>query len=105
MNAPAFKLSRNFNALIHNGSTGAGGKFSDFKAMAKAQETMMEDVLRHTYEGFLTPKELDDLIAGKDYWLDGKQFSQRFNNRQEVLQAKHEAAQRVAPAEEDPEEV
>lgn len=98
MNAPAFKLSRNFNALIHNGSTGAGGKFSDFKAMAKAQESMMEDVLRQTYEGFLTPKELDELIAGKDYWLNGKQFSERFNQRQEFLKAKY--GQQAAPTEE-----
>lgn len=99
MNAPSFQLSRNFNALIHNGSTGAGGKFSDFKAMAKAAESQMEDVLRQTYEGFLSPKELDDLIGGKDYWLDGKQFSERFNKRQEFLKAKY-GQQTVAPTEE-----
>lgn len=89
MNAPAFRLSRNFNALVHNGSVGTGGKFSDFKAAAKSYEQQMEGVLRSTYEGFLTPKELDEMIAGKDFWLDAKGFSDRFSARQEFLKEKY----------------
>ncbi len=103
MNAQMFQLSQNFNALIHNGSTGAGGKFSDFKAQAKASAELMERVLRQTYEGFLNEKELDDMLAGKDFWLDAKAFSDRFNARQLYLKAKH--AVEKATVEDEPEKV
>lgn len=89
MNAQMFQLSRNFNALVHNGSVGTGGKFSDFRIDAKFNTAKMEEMLRTTYEGFLNPKELDELIAGKDFWLDGKAFSERFTQRQEFLKAKY----------------
>lgn len=99
MNSPQFTLSRDFNALIHNGATGAGGKFSDFKAMAKAATFQMDKVLRRTYEGFLAPKELDEMIEGKDVWLDGYGFCERFKARQEFLKAREEAAEAAAAEE------
>lgn len=105
MHAPMFKLSKGFNALVHNGSVGTGGKFSDFKAASKAYEQQMEQVLRSTYEGFLEPKELDEMIAGKDFWLDSKSFSDRFNKRQEFLKVKYGDLLKALEAEQaEPEE-
>lgn len=93
MYADEFYLSENFNCLIHNGSTGAGGKFSDFRAQAKHTQAYMEKVMRKTYAGFLTEEELEALLDGKDYWLDAAEFAERFDNRQKYLAARMEEAE------------
>lgn len=87
LNADEFMLSENFNCLIHNGSTGAGGKTSDFKAQAKHTIEYMDKVMRNTYYGFLSDKEIDDLIEGKDIWLDAEQFGKRFEARNKLMEA------------------
>lgn len=90
MHANEFTLSKNFNMLIHNGSTGAGGDLNKFAAAAKHSVEYMNKVMRETYEGFLTPEELDAMIEGKDFWLDGKEFMRRWGMRQEYFKAKME---------------
>lgn len=96
MHADEFYLSDNFNSLIHNGSTGVGGKFSDFKAQAKHTIDYMHKVLRKTYAGFLTDKEIEDLIEGKDIWLDGEAFGKRFEARNAYLAKQAETEQQAA---------
>jgi ATP-dependent protease ClpP protease subunit len=85
LNSDEFFLSDNFNALIHNGGCGSGGKYSDFKAHAQHNVKYMETVLRETYEGFLTDVEIDALIEGKDFWMDASEFGERFERRNEFL--------------------
>lgn len=97
MNANEFTLSENFRSLIHNGSTGAGDDLNKFKAAAKHSVEYMESVMRKTYEGFLTPDELEAMIDGKDFWLDAKEWMSRWNNRQQLFLAKME--QQLLPAE------
>jgi ATP-dependent protease ClpP protease subunit len=87
LNAPEFILSENFHCLIHNGSTGAWGKFSDYKAQVKHQEGFMENVLRKTYAGFLTDAEIEALIEGKDFWFNAAEFGQRHERRNVIMQA------------------
>lgn len=83
--AEEFLLSENFNSLIHNGSFGAGGKTSDVKAQAKFQAEYMDAFCRTTYEGFLTDEEIEQLIAGKDFWLGPKEWMERWNKREALL--------------------
>lgn len=107
LHANEFTLSENFNALIHNGSTGAGGDLNKFKASAKHSAEYMERVMRRTYEGFLTPYELDAMIEGKDFWMDGAEWMRRHEVRMQHYRAKMQAAQQlgnVGEAEEEPQE-
>lgn len=109
LNADEFMLSENFNCLIHNGSVGVGGKTSDFKAQTKHTLEYMDKVMRRTYAGFLTEQEIEELINGKDFWLDAEEFGRRFEARQaamadqiqqitEAIQAAMEGKQEEAPA-------
>lgn len=93
LNADEFFLSENFNALIHNGSCGAGGKFSDFRLQAAATQRYMESVMHSAYSGFLSDEEIEQLLDGKDFWMDGDEFAQRFEARNEILREQMEAAQ------------
>lgn len=87
LNAPSFSLSENFNCLVHNGSCGPGGKFSDWKAAAQHTDGYMSRVLRKTYEGFLTDEEIEALLNGKDFWMDADEFCKRYEDRNEKFKA------------------
>lgn len=87
--ANEFTLSENFNSLIHNGSYGLGGKSSDVKAQAAFTEKYMERTARDTYEGFLTPEEIQQMIDGKDFWLGPEEWMERHAKREEFLRAKY----------------
>lgn len=88
LNAPEFSLSENFNCLIHNGSCGAGGDFNKFAAMAKHTMEYMNQVMRKSYEGFLSPEEIDQLLEGKDFWINRDEFIERTLRRQEYFELK-----------------
>lgn len=96
LNADEFTLSENFNCLIHNGSTGVGGKFSDFKAQVKHTQEYMEKVMRSTYSGFLSETEIEALLDGKDFWFDGEEFARRFEARNAILNEKYAEEQQAA---------
>lgn len=81
LTADEFILSENFNCLIHNGETGNGGKFSDMKAATAFTLQFMEGIMRNTYDGFLTPEEIEALIGGKDFWLGPEEFVERWQRR------------------------
>lgn len=87
LNAPEFTLSENFNSLIHNGSGGAIGDLNKMAAAAKYTVEHMTKVLRNTYEGFLSPDELDAMIDGKDFWMDAEEFMSRHEQRQNYFKA------------------
>lgn len=89
--ADTFTLSDNFSSLIHNGSTGAVGKFSDYRSETIFTSRWMEKVLRDAYEGFLTETEIDDVIKGIDLWLDAEQWVDRHEARNEYIQTKYKA--------------
>ena len=88
LNATEFTLSENFNMLIHNGSFGAYGDFNKAVAQAKHSQEYMENVMRTTYEGFLTPEEIEQMLEGKDFWLGPEEFCARQEKRTEYMKAK-----------------
>lgn len=93
MNAPEFRLSQGFNALLHNGSTGAYGKTSDAKVHSKFEFERMDELARQTYRGFLTEEEIAQLIAGKDFIIGPEEWIMRWKERQEYLKLELELAE------------
>lgn len=81
MHAKDVIISEGFNALIHNGSIGHGGKFSDWRAATEYYSAHMESLFRKAYKGFLTEEEISQLVQGKDFWFDAKEFEKRLKNR------------------------
>lgn len=90
LHANEFTLSENFNMLIHNGSTGSWGDLNKFAASAKHSVEYMNKVMRNTYEGFLTPEELQAMLDGKDFWMGPEEFMERHAKRQAVFMKKME---------------
>lgn len=88
MHAKEITFSEGFNALIHNGSVGFGGKFSDWESGTAYTRKHMRALFERTYKGFLTDVEIADLIAGKDFWLDAADFKKRLLKRNKTLKKK-----------------
>lgn len=64
--------------MIHYFSGGTGGKGNEIKAHSSFINKHMPMVFKKMYAGFLTDKEIDDVIEGKDIWLNGDEVMERF---------------------------
>lgn len=78
--------------LFHNGSLGDGGSYNQFKASSQFFLKYMETRFREMYEFFLSEKELDDILEGKDMWLTGSEFHARYEKRNELMEAEMKAS-------------
>lgn len=101
----SFELSNGFNSLIHAGYDGAGGTVSEYMAKSRFDMEFRNKQFRECYEGFLTPKEIEAALDGKDIWLDATAWCERAIKRLEYFQAKIAAAQKEAEAANKPKRV
>lgn len=92
LNAPSFSLSENFVALFHNGSWGTWGKHNEAVAHSAFVAKYMEKLARTTYAGFFDEQELQALLDGKDFWMEGEEFLKRYEKRNEYLKEKFPCA-------------
>lgn len=64
--------------MVHNYSThGLSGKGNELKEQQKFMDQFIESFMKDIYEGFLTPKEIDEMIDGKDFWMGTTEVEQR----------------------------
>jgi ATP-dependent protease ClpP protease subunit len=105
--ADEFQLSDNANFLIHNGGVFMGGKFSDFVLQSDHVQKYYKKVMHTTYEGFLLPLEIDNLLKGVDIWLSPEDFVRRHEQRNDYYMAQMKAEQEAIKkvAEEKPKRV
>jgi ATP-dependent protease ClpP protease subunit len=96
LQADSFELSENFNSLIHNGSIGSMGNFNEYRAQVSFYPQWMEKALRNGYEGFLTEKEMNDLMDGKDIILNATQWVEHYNQRNEYFKKKQAKLDKAA---------
>jgi hypothetical protein len=96
MEADSLELSHGFNALIHCGSDGSYGNVNEYVAKSKFDHDFRARTFREAYEGFLTDKEIDAMLDGKDIWLDAEGWMKRAMSRMEYFKAKMEAADKPA---------
>lgn len=92
LQADSFDLSEHFNSTLHSGSIGSGGNYNEYRAQVAFYPQWMEKALRSGYEGFVSEKELDDMLEGKDIILDAAGWLDRYNKRNEYFLAKEAAA-------------
>ena len=96
LDAPTFELSEDFNALIHCGSLGDAGNLNEMRQSASFHIQHMENLLRKTYAGFLSEKEIEDMLNGKDILLDAEQWCERHDQRNKWMQEEVEKLEKAA---------
>lgn len=88
----SYECAEGVHFLIHNGSLGDGGSYNQFKASSQFFLKYMETRFREVYKNFLTNDELDDVLEGKDLWMTGSEFHERYEKRNELMEAEMKAS-------------
>lgn len=83
LQADSFELARNFNSLIHNGSSGAWGNINEYHAKSDFDKKFLYDYYKEIYSGFLSEEEFDGMMRGDNLWLDAQQWLERSELRNE----------------------
>lgn len=84
--------------LVHNMRTGFGGKIADLEAFTNFSRKTSNKLIQETYEHFLSPEELQDVIHGKELWLDSEQIQERLLARVKALEVEEEEeVKKVSP--------
>lgn len=86
MNAHDVVVTDSCTMLVHGVRTGFGGKMVDLDAFTAHSKKVTDKLLRQSYEGFLTPDELKEVIHGRELWLDADEVRERFERRQNYLE-------------------
>ena len=64
--------------MIHNYSSNAYGKGNELKARQEHIDKSTNDAFKEFYSGFLTDKEVKEVINGKDIWLTADEVRMRW---------------------------
>ena len=79
--------------MVHACSYGTAGKDSDIVAHVTHSTEWNRKLIESTYEGFLTPSEIKEVLSGREFWFDSEEMQKRFEARAKHLEklAKQEA--------------
>ncbi len=75
------EVTKHVSFMIHNYSGGAQGKGHEMKAQMDFTDAELNEAFADIYGGFLTPNEMELVIAGKDYWMGKKEVETRWKAR------------------------
>ena len=67
--------------MVHNYSGGAQGKGHEMKAQMEFTDAQLNQAFSEVYGGFLTPHEMELVIAGKDIWMGKDELLARIDAR------------------------
>jgi len=84
--------------LVHNIRTGYGGKIADLAAYADFATKTSSKLLKKTYKHFLSDGEIQEVLNGRELWLDADQIRERLLKRGEILEAEFEAEEKAKTA-------
>ena len=80
MSCDEIELTPFCSMLIHNASSGVGGKIGDMAGYANFKQGYFAEWYAQLYAGFLTPDELQDVAKGQDIWLKEDQIRKRLKS-------------------------
>lgn len=77
-------ISSNLTFMVHNYSSGFQGKGHEMKARQNFIDRELNKSFKEFYSGFLSDEEIEDVIDGKDIWLNESEVLDRWNNKKSV---------------------
>lgn len=80
--------------MIHTASGGTFGKQSDIKKQEEFFNDWLERFFDDIYKDFLTKKEIESVLDGKDLWLNSEDVMERFRHRVEIINKENAKNQR-----------
>jgi ATP-dependent protease ClpP protease subunit len=89
--SPSISVSPYATMMVHSATFGAFGKQSDVISHASFVDKQVRTLMHNVYKDFLTDKELEEVIMGKEFWFDAEEIVLRLELRAQ-LQEKREKA-------------
>lgn len=86
MYADTLVVSPFVSFMIHYYSSGSYGKGNEIRDQVKFIEQHLPQAYHTMYKGFLTKKEIKDVVDGRDIWLNRDEILSRWERRNELSQ-------------------
>lgn len=80
--------------MIHTSSGCSFGKQSDIKREEEFYNPWLENLFNEIYKHFLTKKEIQEVLGGKDMWLRSNEVMERFKKRVDIINRETNKAKR-----------
>lgn len=97
LNCPNVIVSPYATMMVHNVSYGTAGKNSDIIGMVAHTTEFCNSLFIQTYQGFLTEKEIEEVLNGKEYWFQAPEIEARFEKRMKYLQKLNKPVKKTRP--------
>jgi len=86
LNCHEWQVYAGSHMMIHQMSYSAGGGNQNVKGQVDFYARMNEKLVKNTYTGFLTPEEIQDVLNGKDVYLEDVEVAERLEQYAEFRQ-------------------
>jgi ATP-dependent protease ClpP protease subunit len=70
-------VNANCSFMIHNYSHGVWGKGNEVNLRVKHSEQYFKKLAHDIYDGFLTEYEINEVLNGKDFWMESEELLER----------------------------
>ena len=87
----SYSLSEDADMMIHTSSSLYGGKEHEQHSYVTFSRKKIHKMVRNRYTGFLTEKEIENVLNGQDYYFDSEEIAERLETYTEFQQKKFEA--------------
>jgi ATP-dependent protease ClpP protease subunit len=81
-----FTVHDNCMFMIHNFSSGTHGKGNEQLARIESTVRWFKKLAKDTYIPFLSEEELDEVLEGKDMWMDSDEVRKRLKKMVKLMQ-------------------
>ena len=82
--SPSISVSPYATMMVHAATFGAFGKQSDVISHASFVDKQVRTLMGSVYKDFLTEKELEEVIMGREFWFDAEEIVRRLELRAEL---------------------
>lgn len=91
LTAPSVSVSPYASMMIHSATFGAFGKQSNVISHASFIDKQVKSLMQDIYKDFLTESEFQEVIVGREIWLDSAEIITRLKRRAVIQQERLEA--------------
>ena len=92
LQAHQFEISEHSMFMFHNYSGMTFGKGGEMIDQLQHERKWSDNIMRKTYEGFLTKDEIDSILDNKDIWMSGEEVIKRLENKVNAQKKKKRVA-------------
>lgn len=96
--SPSISVSPYATMMVHSATFGAFGKQSDVISHASFVDKQVRNLMGSVYKDFLTDKELEEVIMGKEMWFDAEEIVRRLELRAEIQEKRAKAESKSSKA-------